>query len=513
MVENSGRICAVIAEESLQAAGEMMGRAARFAGMIELRADHLKDLDFSDPEPLRPLIEKKPLPIIITCRARAEGGAQAIDDDARLRLLASALMMGADYCDVEAAHYDRLLHFSPDTGRLIVSHHDFDSTTPNLEEVYEKLCGLPSAVKKIATKANGYGDAMAHLRLLSRAKSEGKKLIALAMGHAGIITRVLGPARGAFLTYGAMARGRESAPGQATCEEMKELYRAESLSPRASVCGIIGNPVSNSASPAMHNAGFRSMNLDAVYLPFEVDDLKDFIANVARNRDSLGGANLRGLSVTIPHKTAIIPFLDALDPVAREVGAVNTVVVEGGGLKGYNTDMRGAMEPLERVCDLQGASCGVIGAGGAARAIVYGLKKRGARVIVFARDPDKAAPLAKEFNVSVAPIEEASRGRAGILINTTPVGMRGHSEGRSPVPPEAFAGCEVAYDLIYNPEETRFLADARREGCRVIGGLEMLIEQAALQFELWTGARPPVEIFRAALSSQLDSHRSMDKSK
>jgi len=494
MAENKGKICAVITEESIQAASEKIGRAARVAGMVELRVDYLRDLDFASPEPLRRLIEMRPLPIIITCRADSEGGAQNIDDEIRLRLLAWALRTGADYCDVEAAHYDRFLRLSPHPGRLIVSYHNFESTPSNLEVIYESLCALPSAVQKIATKADGYEDALAHMRLLDRANREGRRLIAVAMGEAGVITRLLGPARGAFLTYGSMALGRESAPGQATCEEMKELYRVESLSSDTQIMGIIGKPVGHSASPAMHNAAFRAMDLDAVYLPLEVDDLGDFFTNVARGSD----LRLRGLSVTIPHKRAVIPFLDGLDPVARGVGAVNTVVIEGGRLNGYNTDVRGALTPLERSCDLEGAVCGVIGAGGAARAVVYGLKQKGAEVVLFARDVASAGPFAREFDISIERIEDITRREMVVLINTTPVGMRGHSEGRSPVPPDTFSGREVAYDLVYNPEETRFLADARRAGCRVIGGLEMLVAQAALQFELWTGRRPPTEILKAA---------------
>ncbi|HVF91819.1 MAG TPA: shikimate dehydrogenase [Blastocatellia bacterium] len=494
MAENKGKICAVITEESVQAAGEKMERAARVAGMIELRVDYLRDLDFANPEPLRPLIENKPLPVIITCRAGSEGGAQTIEDETRLRLLARALEMGADYCDVEAAHYDRFFRLSPDPERLIVSHHNFDSTPSNLEEIYESLCALPSAVQKVATKANGYEDAMAHLRLLDRASREGRRSIAVAMGEAGVITRLLGPARGAFLTYGSLAPGQESAPGQATCEEMKELYRVASLSPDTRVMGIIGKPVGHSASPAMHNAAFRAMDLDAVYLPLEVDDLEGFFTSVARGSD----LRLRGLSVTIPHKRAVIPFLDRLDPVSRGVGAVNTVVFEGSRLTGYNTDVRGVLAPLEEVCDLEGVVCGVIGAGGAARAVVYGLKQRRAEVVLFARDVRSAEPVAREFDIPIERIQDAPRAEMGILINTTPVGMRGHSEGRSPVPSYTFSGREIAYDLVYNPEETRFLSDARQAGCRVIGGIEMLVAQAALQFELWTGARPPLEVLRSA---------------
>jgi shikimate dehydrogenase len=208
--------------------------------------------------------------------------------------------------------------------------------------------------------------------------------------------------------------------------------------------------------------------------------------------------------VTIPHKTAVAPLLDKLDPAAGEIGAVNTVVIDGGSLVGYNTDVRGAMEPLERVCSLEGESCAVLGGGGAARAVVYGLIKGGARVTVFARDPAKASALASRFGVSVSPLDAFSQSDAAVVINTTPVGMRGHAEGSSPVPRKSLRGRRVVYDLVYNPVDTQFLIDARAEGCRTVSGIEMLLAQAALQFEVWTGQQAPIDAMRNAAMERLN---------
>jgi len=195
-------------------------------------------------------------------------------------------------------------------------------------------------------------------------------------------------------------------------------------------------------------------------------------------------------------------LLDRLDETARRVGAVNTVVVEDGGLAGYNSDVHGAIAPLERVCALEGRLCGVIGAGGAARAVVYGLLSRGARVTVFTRDPKKGAALGESFGVEVEPLASLESSEVEIVINTTPVGMRGHSEGTSPVSRSALRGRRVVYDLIYTPLETRFLADAKAEDCQMINGLEMLAVQAEAQFELWTGRKPPDSLMeKAALES------------
>ncbi|MCI0485907.1 MAG: shikimate dehydrogenase [Blastocatellia bacterium] len=507
--KSSNRLCAVITEETVPSACRAIGQATRLADMVELRLDYLKDFDFANPDGLRPLLQYpdrkgEEVPIIITCRAVSEGGRQSIDDEVRLRLLTEGLAMGADYCDIEAAFYDRAAKFSPDPSRLIVSYHNFEETPSDLDAIYDRVTFRPAAVHKIVTRANSVTDTLAVFRLLDRARSEGRSLIALAMGEHGSITRILSPARGGFLTYCTTRRGRESAPGQATCEELNDLYRIGRLSSRTAITGIIGRPVSHSASPAMHNRAFQSMGLDFVYLPIEVADPAEFFARFVRPASREIDWPLRGFSVTTPHKTAVLPLVDEVDETARKVGAVNTVVINEGRVTGYNTDVQGAMEPLENVCSLAGARCAVVGAGGAARAVVYGLRERGARVSVFARDPARAASLADDFGVSIFPIESLESSDASIIINATPVGQRGLSEGESIVPMRALAGRPIAYDLIYNPLETQFLKDARAAGCRTTGGLEMLVAQARLQFELWTGQRPSIDILRTAALEKIE---------
>jgi 3-dehydroquinate dehydratase/shikimate dehydrogenase len=507
MLGEQARVCAVIAEESIEAARAAIKRAARVADMFELRLDYLRDFDFARPEDLKLLLEDKPLPAIITCRAVEEGGNQQLETRARLRLLVEGARQMADYCDIEATYYNQAMQLSADPSRLIISYHNFAETPANLDAVYRELCSLPAAIHKLATRARSISDALSVFRLLKYARAERRRLIALAMGEPGIITRVLGPAWGSFLTYGSVAGSRASAPGQLSCEELKLSYRVHKLSRNTAVTGIIGQPVSHSASPAMHNAAFAAFGLDFVYLPIEVSNLTEFFNCFVRSETRQIDWQLRGLSVTIPHKTAVIGLLDETDFVAQSVGAVNTVLVEDGRLVGYNTDVEGAIAPLERICTLSGASCAVIGAGGAARALVYGLVERGARVSVFARDPAKASQLARAFGVTVLPLSALKSSDALIVINATPVGMRGHSEGCSPLPREALRGRLIAYDLVYNPMATRFLEDARTEGCQTISGIEMLIAQAALQFELWTGMKPPLELMREAALDLLASDR------
>jgi 3-dehydroquinate dehydratase/shikimate dehydrogenase len=505
ILTNHARVCAVITEETIVAARAAIKRASGVAELIEVRLDYLTDFDFTNPESLRSVLDGKQLPAIITCRASSEGGKQPVDDRVRLRLLVEGARRFADYCDIEASHYEEAARLSPDLSRLIVSYHSFVETPPDLSNIYNRLAALPAAVHKIVTRANRINDSLAILKLIAGARSEGRNLIALAMGEAGVITRVLGPAYGCFLTYGSLGPGKESASGQPTCDELINSYRVNRISPLTSIVGIVGNGVSHSASPAMHNRGFAALGLDLVYLPLEVEDLAAFFHSFVRRDTREIDWNLRGFSVTIPHKRAVIPLLDDVDAVAGKVGAVNTVSVREGWLIGSNTDVRGAMEPLEKTRALAGESCAVIGAGGAARAVIFGLLKRGALVTVFARDIGMAGLMAGSFGVPVSPIESLGSSDARIVINTTPVGMRGHSEGSSPVPKAALRGRSVAYDLVYNPIETRFLADAREEGCETISGLEMLVAQAALQFEVWTGEKAPLALMREASLQKIQS--------
>jgi 3-dehydroquinate dehydratase / shikimate dehydrogenase len=507
--QNPARICAVIAEQTIESARARLRQAAAQADIAELRLDYLIDFDLTDPGSLRPLLEEKTIPVIITFRAPEEGGKRRADNLSRLKLLVEGARDLADYCDIEAAHYEEAARLRPDPARLIVSYHNLDQTPDDLDTIYERIFSLPAAVRKIATRANSVTDTLKIFRLIERAESEQRNLIAIAMDGPGLITRLIGPSRGSFLTYGSLGGGSQTAHGQPTCEELRNLFRLDSLTRETAITAIIGRPVAHSASPAMHNAAFGALGLDFVYLPIEVGDAKSFVTRFVRPESREIDWPMRGLSVTIPHKEAIRGLLDEIDPTARKVGAVNTVVVSGDRLFGYNTDARGAVEPLEDLCALGRESCAVIGAGGAARAVVYGLIECGARVTVFAREQRKALSMADSFGVKVERLDRLKDSDASIIINTTPVGMRGHGEGESAVPADLLSKFAVAYDLVYNPVETRFLKDAKAAGCRTIGGIEMLVGQAALQFELWTERKPPIDLMKSAalawLAGQADA--------
>ena len=256
-------------------------------------------------------------------------------------------------------------------------------------------------------------------------------------------------------------------------------------------------PVAHSISPAFHNAAFAAAEFDAVYIPFEVKDLKSFIKRMVHPRTRELDWSMRGLSVTAPHKSAVMESLDWIDPVAREIGAVNTIVVEGDQLRGYNTDAAGFINPLLEKCgDLKGWPCAVIGAGGAARAVVWGLRQRNVEVTVFARDTHSAETLAKEFGAAYQPLSGASFENFKVVVNTTPLGTMGPLQSETPANASQLSGASFVCDIVYNPISTRFLREGEIAGCQTLSGLEMLVAQAEEQFRLWTGAAAPAGVMR-----------------
>jgi 3-dehydroquinate dehydratase/shikimate dehydrogenase len=404
-----------------------------------------------------------------------------------------------DYADIELDMVERLAQtkFQIPWHKIICSQHNFDETPANLNEIYERIARTPAAIVKIATKANCIADCLPLFELMQRGA---KPVIILGMGLPGIATRILALSRGAMLTFGALKRGAESASGQPTATELRELYRAQQLTPQSEIYGVIGNPVGHSRSPLIHNAALKAVGRDGLYLPLEVDDAAAFIRDFVHPKTKKLDWNLRGLSVTIPHKLSVMPHLDFISPAAQAVGAVNTIIVKGDELHGDNTDVIGAMKPLEELLEIKDRRAAIIGAGGAARAICYGLQQRGASVTIYAREVRKAQTLAAEFNANAAAMADF-HGNTDIVINCTPVGMQGHHEGTSPINADALQNVRLVYDLIYNPLETQLLKDAKAAGCQTLGGMAMLLGQAAEQFRLWTGENAPLEVMWQTINS------------
>jgi shikimate dehydrogenase len=261
------------------------------------------------------------------------------------------------------------------------------------------------------------------------------------------------------------------------------------------IYGIMGKPVSHSLSPAMHNAAFQAQGLNKVYVAFEVTD-------VARALDGFRAIGVGGVSVTIPHKQAVIPHLDAIDPVAQKIGAVNTLLIEDMHIRGYNTDWIGANQALETIVDLPASTVLVLGAGGSARAIGFGLQEKGATVILANRTLAKGQALARDLNCECYPLEEIKNLKVDALVNATSVGMTPNVDA-TPVPRVVLKNVPAVMDIVYAPSETRLLREAQQAGCKTVNGAYMLLYQGVAQFELWTGRKAPVDVMKEILFSRL----------
>ena len=452
--------------------------ACELGDWIELRLDCFDEI----PKNLEAITR----PLILTFRPSEQGGYRELTKAERRAFWTSAPRGETIWWDIEG---DLVHDLAPDWSRVIVSHHDFSGVPDDLEQIYERLAQTPAAVIKIAVQANDILDCLPVFKLFDRARNEGREIIPIAMGNAGIATRVLGPSRGSFLTYGALDDESATAPGQVNARKLRSLYHLDTIDDETMICGLVGLPVMHSISPHIHNTAFREEKLNGVYLPFEVRDVLQFFKRMVHPRTRELNWNLRGLSITAPHKQTVMECLDWIDPDAKEIGAVNTVVVDGDRLRGYNTDAAGFIDPLlKRFTTLRDAKVAIIGAGGAARATIWALQRQSANVTLFARNVTKAQSLADLFGISCVSLDKASFAGFDLVINTTPVGSGAHID-QSPVTREQLSGSRCVYDLIYNPAETLLLREAQEAGCETLGGFEMLVAQAELQFELWTGRK------------------------
>lgn len=487
------RICVSVCEKTVEALECAAVRASEWADVVELRLDCL-----TRSESFERVLSRISRPVILTFRPREQGGHRELDQATRESFWQSAPL--TEWWDLESD-----LRPGIDWSRVIVSHHDFTGVPDDLTQIYERLAGTPARVVKIAVHASDALDCIPIFQLLERARTEGRDLIAIAMGNAGLATRILGPSRGAFLTYAALEDENATAPGQITARKLRSVYHLDKIDRDTMICGVVGLPVLHSVSPQMHNTAFRAAGINGVYLPFEVRDLKTFCKRMIHPATRELDWNLRGLSVTAPHKSAVLECLDWIEPTAKEIGAVNTIVInDDNKLRGFNTDAAGFIEPLLKVVhSLNGLRVAMIGAGGAARAAIWALRKQNASVTLFARNLEKARVLGQEFDVSYHSLSSSSFAGYDLVINATPLGS-GESIDQTPATAEQLAGARCVYDLVYNPIETRLLKEACKAGCKIVRGLEMLVAQAKNQFELWTGQAPSGKAMYDAGAAALD---------
>ena len=486
-------ICVAIRRSSTREAREAAARAARWADVVEIRADYVRDLDLAE------LLGAKPCPVLFTLRSSTEGGEYRGPERDRLETIAAAARRGADFVDVEfSASWKAVLDNVPKE-RVVLSHHDFERTPLDLDSILDAMSATGAGTIKIATRARALEDNVRVARLLARASAQGVRAVVLAMGREGMASRVLGPLWGSWLTFASDPEGEETAEGQIPADLLVENYRVRAIGPSTRVYGVVGAPLGHSLSPRIHNAAFAAAGRDAVFLPLEAASADDFVAFQE-------ACEIQGAAVTIPYKEAMHARARSLSVAAESTGAVNTLVRVDSGWHGENTDVEGFLRPLARRMHLERTRAVVLGAGGAARAAVYALKSQGAAVAIVGRNAGKARLLAGRLSAEHAAWDALPGLSWDLLVNATPVGMYPNVD-ETPVPAACLQGRGWVYDLVYNPAETRLLREARERGCSTIAGREMFLAQAVRQQQIWFGAAPEDAPMRQALEEALSVPR------
>jgi 3-dehydroquinate dehydratase / shikimate dehydrogenase len=513
-----GRVCVALRGSTVS---ELLNRAEAALSetqFLEFRLDSLNEPAAAMDEIANFLSRHKELVAIATCRRKAFGGGFAGTLAEELNILENALELGFAIVDLEiesaeecsAAQLENLR--GSDTS-LLISFHDFQhSIDPEL--AFARIQSFEPDFVKIVSTAHSLTDSFNLLRWITE-RSIDAQVVAIAMGEAGIVSRVLSLRAGSAFTFASAPDGTETAPGQMTVRTLKDLYRIEQLDKATRIYGVAGNPIAHSLSPLMQNTAFHRERINSVYLPLKAETVDDLL-NLARKLP------LSGISVTMPLKTQVLPYLANVDPLTAKLGACNTIRTGADGkLYGFNTDVSGIVRPLEKRMSLKGARVLVLGAGGAARAAVYGLVEKGAEVSIWSRKEASARELAanagasgKQSGKSSPPgqgkaktitRQEIAASEFDVLINATPCGMHGNAH---PLPLESEEwNARLVFDLVYNPLDTPLLQIARARGKATIQGVEMFVHQGARQFELWTGKpAPEAEMLRVVLFALQKTH-------
>jgi 3-dehydroquinate dehydratase/shikimate dehydrogenase len=478
---------------------ELLATACREAEngetFLEFRLDYLRRPE-EGPRAIRAFLKDHPeCTVLATCRRRQNHGKFYGSVEEQFRLLEAAIQAGAKAVDleIESAESPAAL-LSPLSGKakLVVSYHNFEGTPP-MEPVLRRLLRHTADAHKLVATARKPSDIQRVLAV-ARANPRGR-IIAFSMGEIGFPSRVIAPAFGGLFTYAAPASAEGTAPGQVDARALRRLYRLEKLTRSSRIYGVIADPVGHSISPAVHNRAFQSRRTDAVYLPFLVasPQLKDFMQLAIK-------LPIAGFSVTIPHKQKILRYLDSVDSLAKRIGAVNTVWRKAGKWRGLNADAPAVIAPLARLRRLAKASVLLIGSGGAARAAAFALTDAGARVSIVGIELDQVRALARASGAEMLLKEQLGKLHYDVVVHATPLGMYPRVEecyfpDRIPA--------DIVLDMVYNPLETLLLRRAREQGKTVVPGLQMFLEQAARQFEVWTGESAPRAVMEKAAREAL----------
>ncbi|PYX83890.1 MAG: shikimate dehydrogenase [Acidobacteria bacterium] len=468
-------------------ATEMVDKAealVRDNQFLEFRLDYLSKPGLALPK-IKKFMEFHPNAVCIaTCRRAAGGGKFRGSVASQVQILAKAADSGCQIVDVELQSAVRIkpeqLRRLRTRAALILSYHDFRATK-KLDETLEKMVAIAADFYKLVTTATTLSDNVAMMKFLEK-NGDRHSIIGLCMGEQGIISRVLGVRAGSVFTFASATVGQETGPGQVTAQELRSTYRIEQVDAATRVYGVAGDPVAHSLSPVVMNTALRRENVNGVYLALHAKTLSDLLTCV---RD----IPIHGLSITMPYKESIVKHLDNTDSSTTKIGACNTVVrAQDGNLYGFNTDTSGVVRPLEKRIALPGAKVLVLGAGGAARAAVFGLKERGCEVYILNRSVGPAQKLARSARARLMKRADLKKMKFDVIINATPVGMGGSKE--SPLG-EKEIDARYLFEMVYDPPETRLVKLARERGTEIIPGIEMFVHQAARQFEIWTGKPAP----------------------
>jgi 3-dehydroquinate dehydratase / shikimate dehydrogenase len=493
------------------------------ADLVEYRIDRMEE-----PEEVCALVRTSPLPCIVTCRSQDDGGQSRLSWVERIALLSEAAAEGAKYVDVELATYRKIPRpLRSGSGRpVILSMHDHSGRPPRLHNLEIEMAEAFASAHKIVWTARTVRDNIEAFEVLQRQK---RPTIALCMGEAGLISRVLAKKFGAFLTFAPLSAESATADGQVPIDLLKRIYRWDAVGPKTRVFGVVGHPVAHSLSPHVHHAAFEAIGFDGVYVPLLVEPSYESFKAFMETFVPFPGLDLSGLSITIPHKENALRYLiergSAVDELARRTGAVNTITIDRAGdvggaatLRGTNTDFEAILESITAALaidrsGLAGRRVAVIGAGGTGRTAVAALASCGCDVTIYSRNADRAAELARQFEgqscrVATAELARLGGATADIFFHATPLGMHPNVDA-SPFDagmPVLGSGT-VVFDTVYTPRHTRLLHVARHHGARAISGVEMFVRQAEAQFRIWTGCDCPSGVMRSVVENPQSSSK------
>jgi 3-dehydroquinate dehydratase/shikimate dehydrogenase len=489
------RVCVAIAASSPEELIEKAREAARENPFLEFRLDYLPNPAAAISRIQQFLYELGEVTAIATCRREPNGGKFQGSIEAEIQILEKAIAAGCDLIDIEIETAEKLKAAELARIRslgagLIISYHDFKATR-DLDRMFEKIRRYTPDFVKMVSTATCLADNLTMMHFLERS-SDAANVVGICMGEQGLISRVLGVRAGSVFTFASAHAGEETGPGQIAARTLHEIFRIDQVSPATRVYGVVGNPVMHSLSPLIHNLAFRRETVNAVFLPLQATTLSDVLRLVKE-------VPLHGLAVTMPFKGEILKHLSNTDALSEKIGACNTVVrAQDGNLYGFNTDVAAVVRPLERRLPLRGARVLVIGAGGAARAAVFGLKDKEADVYIVNRTPETAQKLARQAKAKAIRYDQLEKASFDVILNATPIGMTGHKQ-QSWLKPEQL-NARLVFDMVYSPIETPLLRMAREKGLPVITGVEMFVQQGARQFEIWSGKPAPEdEMLRAVV--------------